>query len=75
MKFPDKVPQSLVEVLQAYKRGQASSTTAQNEHQSGKGKSGTGSGKGKKATKALAATVAEELIRRGVIGHNLDTSN
>ena len=77
MQFSDKIPHHLAAILDAYRRGRSSggSTNNTNPGQGGsKGKGSNSFSKGKKGTKALAASVAEELIRRGAGGQNLDSS-
>ena len=77
MQFSDKIPHHLAALLDAYRSGRSSGGSANNTNsgQGGsKGKGGNPFSKGKKGTKALAASVAEELIRRGAGGQNLDSS-
>ena len=72
-KFTDSVPKALARLLEAYKRGAAGaasssgSATPQN-----KAKPMTTRSKSRKGARAMAASVAEELVRRGVTGENLD---
>ena len=77
MQFSDKIPHHLAALLDAYRSGRSSGGSASNTntgHGGSKGKAGNAFSKGKKGTKALAASVAEELIRRGAGGQNLDSS-
>ena len=69
-KFTEGVPKMLARVLEAFKRGSAG-TGNQGTPQS-KPKSMTTRSKGKKGPRAMAATVADELARRGVTDDNLD---
>ena len=72
--FPaDKIPPSVAAVLDAYKRGRAATTSGgQPPHKEGHGGK-QAKGKNRRGTKAFAASVAEELIRRGAGGRNLDS--
>ena len=73
LKFPDdKVPKSFAELLEAFKRGKAIACTS-SDHKS-TGDSAT-RGKGQRRAGALAAQVAEELVRRGITGESLDRYN
>ena len=76
-KFADSPPKMLMQILEAYKRGgpgssAPSNTPSQSSTADGSGKSMTTRSRFRKGTKAMAASVAEELIRRGVTGENLD---
>lgn len=73
LKFPDdKVPKSFADLLEAFKRGKAIACTS-SDHKS-TGDSAT-RGKGQRRAGALAAQVAEELVRRGITGESLDRYN
>ena len=74
--FKDKIPRSVAIALEAYRQGKASTgVTTQGGPTTGKGNPGvTTRGKGKKSAKAFAATIAEELARRGVTDESLDHS-
>ena len=76
--FPDKVPRSIAIVLDAYRRGKATNATnsSSSTPPDGKGNSQPSGGKsrGKRGAKAFAATIADELARRGVSGDSLDRS-
>ena len=74
--FKDKIPRSVAIALEAYRQGKASTgATTQGGPTTGKGNPGvTTRGKGKKSAKAFAATIAEELARRGVTDESLDHS-
>ena len=64
-KFTDSVPKMLSRILDAYKKGSTGQQTPNKANQP------VTRSRSKKA-KAMAASVAEELIRRGVTGENLD---
>ena len=72
-KFTDSVPKALARILEAYKRGAAGAAspsgraTPQN-----KAKPMTTRSKSRKGARAMAASVAEELARRGITGENLN---
>ena len=81
--FPEKLPRSLAAVLDAYRRGKTAFSTGKSSNSPAQQQSppklpdrklSTPRSNTKSATKALAAQVAEELIRRGVAGDGLDTS-
>ena len=69
-KFTESVPKMLVRILEAYKRG--SSGTSNQGSSSNKPKPMTTRSKNKKGARAMAASLAEEMTRRGVTGENLD---
>ena len=72
--FKEKIPRSVSIALDAYRRGKAAAGgSTQSNSSSDKGKqSDSHKGKARKGAKAFAATVAEELARRGVTGESLD---
>lgn len=69
----DRMPKALTRELEAYRRGKNASSSPVSLASSGGNKPNTRS-KAKKSAKAMAVTVAEELIRRGITGENLDTT-
>ena len=72
-KFTEAVPRTLARVLEAYKRGSAgTSSSANQQNPQNKARSMTTRSKSKKGARAMAASVVEELVRRGVTGENLD---
>ena len=76
-KFPeDRMPKILQKVLDAYHRGKGTAATAITciNPSSSKPTGSTARSKSKRNVKAMAASVVEELIRRGISGENLDRS-
>ena len=75
-KFTESVPKTLARILDAYKRGSAggATSTANNSSttQSDSKNPVVTRSRSKKAARAMAASLAEELARRGVTGENLD---
>ena len=75
-KFTEPVPKTLARILDAYKRGLAggaTSTTNNSTTTSSDSKNPVVTrSRSKKAARAMAASLAEELARRGVTGENLD---
>ena len=69
-KFSEGVPKMLALVLEAFKRGSAGGNNQSSPQN--KPKPMTTRRKGKKGSRAMVATVAEELVRRGVTKENLD---
>ena len=71
MKFQNKLPKAVADMLEALRRGKStnsgSSTSKTYGESSGRG--GTQYNK----IGALAAQVAEELVRRGITGEGLDS--
>ena len=72
-KFTDSIPKTLARILEAYKRGAAGLAPSPGQATSqNKAKPMTARSKSRKGARAMAASVAEELVRRGVTGENLD---
>ena len=72
-KFTDSVPKALARILEAYKRGAAGAASPSGQATPhNKAKPMTTRSKSRKGARAMAASVAEELVRRGVTGENLD---
>ena len=76
--FPEgKFPKFLADIIEAFRRGKSTLQSAPSPPpNAGKSKNGPVTrSKFRKGAKAMAAHVAEELVRRGVAGENLDKSN
>ena len=83
LQFTDKIPRSLQPIIDAYRKGRSSctggsgvgatSSSASTSSTSG-GRSNQLRNRNRPNTRAFAANVAEELLRRGVGGNNLDQS-
>ena len=73
----DRMPKALEKILDAYRRGKGTAVmnTNPNATSTPKPKGSHNKRKGNRNIKAMAASVAEELIRRGITGDNLDRSS
>ena len=71
-KFTDSIPKMLARILDAYKRGSAGNSSPGQQNPPNKAKPMTTRSKSKKGARAMAASVAEELVRRGITGEGLD---
>ena len=82
LQFTEKIPHSLLPVIEAFRNGKTSCSSASNPAvqsstfaQTAKGgKANQPKTRGRKNTRAFAASIAEELLRRGVSANNLDQS-
>ena len=72
-KFTDSVPKMLSRILDAYKKGSTGQQITSNSSSGTPNKANQPVTRSRsKKAKAMAASVAEELIQRGVTGENLD---
>ena len=69
----DRLPKALSRELEAYRRGK-NAFSPHSPSGTPEGSKPNTRSKAKKSAKAMAATVAEELIRRGITGENLDST-
>ena len=70
----DRFPKALIRELEAHRRGKGTSTPQAAIGTPSANKPNTRS-KSKKSAKAMAASAAEELIRRRITGESLDTTD
>ena len=70
----DRFPKALIRELEAYRRGKGASSAQAASSTPNTNRPNTRS-RTKKSAKAMAVSVAEELIRRGITGENLDTTD
>ena len=82
LQFAEKIPRPLLPVIEAFRKGKTSCSStnisaAQSSNPTPNTRAGTSNqskNRGRHNTRAFAANVAEELLRRGVGGNNLDQS-
>ena len=71
MKFQNKVPKAVADMLEAFRRGKSTNSGSSTSKTYGESSSRGGTKYNKIG--ALAAQVAEELVRRGITGEGLDS--